>query len=278
MDTGYGGGDYSYTGYGAQGGANGGGWMAGGSQTSPGAKRTDREPSIRPVTIKQLLEAESVTGENVEFKIDDADIASVTFVAQLVNTKPSATNIQYRLDDGTGIIEGKQFINNDLRNEMDSGAKAEIPYNAYVRVYGKLREVGSNRVLNVDHIQQVQDMNEISYHMLEAALVHLQAKGAPAVGANGGAAGGYGEQVDTAMFGGNDYVEDKLRMCNDDAKRFFKYLANAGQDSEGLNVTEIARGLKMDLNRCTECSRQLCEVGLIFSTKDEETWAVLESY
>jgi replication factor A2 len=187
-------------------------------------------------------------------------------VGQLQNVEVKETNIQYRLDDGTGVIDSKAF---DLRSKP-------LQENDYVRVYGKLKEINSRKVFNVDHIHKLQDMNEISYHLLEATLVHLQAKGAPPVGANGGEAG-YSEGMDTGMESGN-YMQDRLRAFSGDAKRFYEYLTTAGQDNEGLNVHDIARALKMDLNKCTECSRQLCEAGLIYSTKDEETFAVLEGF
>jgi hypothetical protein len=49
----------SYTSYGAGGGAGGGGFIPGdGSQQSPGGRREHTQDSLRPVTIKQLLDAQ----------------------------------------------------------------------------------------------------------------------------------------------------------------------------------------------------------------------------
>jgi replication factor A2 len=89
-------GNYSTTNYSAQGGAGGGGFMPVNSQNSPsgGSVRLDdeyqtrrrsadifvqgvRNDSLRPVTIKQLIEAESP--DNTEFKIDGSSISQVCF-------------------------------------------------------------------------------------------------------------------------------------------------------------------------------------------------------
>jgi replication factor A2 len=244
--------------------------------------QVDREPSIRPVTIKQLVDAKAVAGEGgAEHSVDGVQLVSVTFVAQLQNSTATNTFIQYRLDDGTAAIDGKSFLTDDARNAIETGAKQPIPQNAYVRVFGKLKEMNDKRLFNVDHIQQLKDMNEITYHFLEATYVHAQAKGLPTGGglATGvGADQGYGDQMDTGMYGGGGSVNGKLRGVSDDAKKFFKFLSEQTQDNEGVNVHDIARGLRMDLNRVTEASIQLCSDGLIYSTKDEETWAILENY
>jgi hypothetical protein len=56
----YNGYETSYTSYGAGGGAGGGGFIPneGGSQQSPGGRRDYGQDSLRPVTIKQLLDAQ----------------------------------------------------------------------------------------------------------------------------------------------------------------------------------------------------------------------------
>lgn len=69
---------YSTTSYGAQGGAGGGGFMPGdGSQNSPGsANRNYAKETLRPVTIKQILDAQPMSQEG-DFKIDGAEISQV---------------------------------------------------------------------------------------------------------------------------------------------------------------------------------------------------------
>lgn len=71
----YNGYETSYTSYGAGGGAGGGGFIPGdGSQQSPGGRRDHAQDSLRPVTIKQLLDAQPEPGSNDVFKIDGSPI------------------------------------------------------------------------------------------------------------------------------------------------------------------------------------------------------------
>jgi hypothetical protein len=82
----------SYTSYGAGGGAGGGGFIpgdAGGSQQSPGGRRDFTQDSLRPVTIKQLLDAQLEPGSNDTFKVDGQP------VSQVGCTLPTTSNYQH---------------------------------------------------------------------------------------------------------------------------------------------------------------------------------------
>lgn len=69
----------SYTSYGAGGGGGGGGFIQGdGSQQSPSGRRDYTQDSLRPVTIKQILEAQVDPGSKEEFKIDGAVVSQVS--------------------------------------------------------------------------------------------------------------------------------------------------------------------------------------------------------
>jgi hypothetical protein len=77
--TGYNGYETSYTSYGATGGAGGGGFIPGdgGSQQSPGGRKDHTQDSMRPVTIKQLLDAQVEPGSNDISKVDGAPVTQV---------------------------------------------------------------------------------------------------------------------------------------------------------------------------------------------------------
>jgi hypothetical protein len=73
--VGYNGYETSYTSYGATGGAGGGGFIPGdGSQQSPGGRKDHTQDSMRPVTIKQLLDAQVEPGSNDISKVDGAPV------------------------------------------------------------------------------------------------------------------------------------------------------------------------------------------------------------
>src|SRR5690242_10964131 len=93
----------------------------------------------------------------------------VTLVGQVRNISQQTTNITYRLDDGTGVVEVKVWID----PEADTSHKAPIVENSYVRAWGRLKAFNQKRHLGAHFIRPIQNMNEVNYHLLEATLVHL---------------------------------------------------------------------------------------------------------
>jgi replication factor A2 len=61
-----------------------------------------------------------------------------------------------------------------------------------------------------------------------------------------------------------------------DARRVFKLLQEAPQNNEGLHVHNIASQLGMQPNDVFKAGDELLGDGLIYTTVDDETWAVLE--
>jgi replication factor A2 len=61
------------------------------------------------------------------------------------------------------------------------------------------------------------------------------------------------------------------------AKKVFKYLSEAPQTNEGLHQQEIAASLGIDTAQVARAGDDLLAGGLIYTTVDDQTWAVLEA-
>ncbi|KMU81847.1 hypothetical protein CISG_02863 [Coccidioides immitis RMSCC 3703] len=108
MEYGYG--DQFPSGSYGQGGGGGGGGGEGGFMSEVGASqsgKTYNKSSLRPVTIKQLNDATQAYSD-ADFKIDDTEVAQVSFVGQIRNISQLSTFMTYKLDDGTGEIESEK--------------------------------------------------------------------------------------------------------------------------------------------------------------------------
>ncbi|KAL8930957.1 MAG: hypothetical protein Q9208_000058 [Pyrenodesmia sp. 3 TL-2023] len=285
MDYG-GGGNYSTTSYGAQGGMSGGGFMGGsqgGSSQQNAGKGTLSKDTLRPCTIKQVLDA-AQPHPDADFKIDDVEVQQLTFVGQIRNISTQTTNITYKLDDGTGTVEVKQWIDAEATNSLGMGdaakpASSGLVENEWARVWGRLKAFNNRRHVGAHVIRPVTDKMEITYHLLEATYVHLYftkgplepagAKGAGGAGMNGQMDGGYGDS-DMGMGGG------KLSRLSVSAKRVYQCLKESPQNNEGLHVQNIAASTKIPVTEVMKAGDELLADSLIFTTVDDATWALLE--
>ncbi|KAF2094905.1 replication protein A, subunit RPA32 [Rhizodiscina lignyota] len=265
---------YSTTSYGAQGGAGGGGFM-GGSQTSPSGEKNYTKDSLRPVTIKQLMEAEQISDQ--DFKSDGAEITQVTIVGQIRNVAQQTTNVTYKLDDGTGSIEVKQWTDSEAVNNEDSNESSKLAENMYVRVWGKLKSFNTKRHLGATCIRPITDYNEVSYHLLEAAVVHLYFTRGPPGGAKGAQNGGYGAQQTEGH--GNEGMTNggnpEVGRASPAAKQVYQAILTSPQTNEGLHFSDIATRLGWQTADVLQAGNELLDMGVIYTTTDDHTWAIL---
>ncbi|KAF1975062.1 replication protein A, subunit RPA32, partial [Bimuria novae-zelandiae CBS 107.79] len=260
----------SYTSYGAGGG--GGGFMPDGTQNTPSKGRDHIQDTLRPVTIKQILDAQP---DGDDFKIDNTKISQITFVGQIRNIAHQATNITYKLDDGTGTIEVKQWHDADAMEANPQTTK--LIDGSYCRAWGKLKSFHDRRHVGAQIIRPVEDMNEVSYHLLEATAVHLYYTRGPLDQSNN-ADGAASARINTntnangaAQDGGVDVSE-----FSGVAQRVYKFLCKERQGAEGIHYQVVASRLNLDTAVVAEAGDQLLEGGVIYTTVDDQTWAPLE--
>ncbi|KAG4443205.1 hypothetical protein IFR05_001347 [Cadophora sp. M221] len=275
------GGGYQTTSYGAQGGAEGGGFMGGsqqGSQDSPGGNKTYGKETLRPVTIRQIIDAQQ-PHPDAEFKIDGAEVTQLTFIGQINQISSQATNTTYKLDDGTGLIDVKQWVDSDANPDAAKNLPKE---GEYLRVWGRLKAFNNKRHVAAHMIRPIKDFNETSYHLLEATAVHLYfVRGPPeTIGGNGAVKSeGGGLFVDQNGGGAGTTGSSKalaLLKVSTTAKKVFEFLKNAPQNNEGLHVHQIAQGLQLPAAEIFKAGDELLADGFVYTTVDDETWAVLD--
>ncbi|KAI9732371.1 MAG: replication factor A protein 2 [Cirrosporium novae-zelandiae] len=291
--------DYQYTSYGAQGGAGGGGFMnqdGGGSQASPSGRGSYSRDTLRPVTIKQVLTAQQ-SHPDADFRIDGQEITQITFVGQIRNISTQTTNITYRLDDGTGTIDVKQWIDPDTGGPQapdPNSGKPALVENAYARVWGRMKAFNNKRHVGAHVIRPLDNYNEIPYHLLEAAYVHLYlTKGPPELapghplnksGADTANNTGFDNNAGSASYSnvgpgagyGSTPTGKPLPALSVVGRRVYAALKDTPQNNEGLHVQHIASAVGMEVNDVLKGGDELLAQGLIYTTVDDQTWAILE--
>ncbi|XP_071402910.1 replication protein A 32 kDa subunit-like [Centroberyx affinis] len=122
---------------------------------------------ILPCTVSQLLSASEV---NDAFVIGDCEVNQVSVVGVIRGFVPFLSNVQHSVDDMTGPpIDVKQWVNTE-----DSGVTSTFAPGTYVKVSGSLRNLKGQRSLLANDIRCVEDLNEITSHMLEVVQSHMQ--------------------------------------------------------------------------------------------------------
>jgi replication factor A2 len=139
-----------------------------------------------------------------------------------------------------------------------------------------LKSFNDRRSVGAQIIRPVEDMNEVSYHLLEATYIHLQLTRGPLGGANAGT-GAANTNGGAAQQDGGEYGNHDLSGYNALCKKVFKYLREEPQNNEGINCNQIAAGLGLESVDVLKAGDELLAGGLIYTTVDDSTWAVLEA-
>jgi len=246
-----------------------------GSQTdSPSSKKQYGKDTLRPVTIKQLADAQHPNPDAEFFEIDGTEASQVTFVGQIRNISKQVTNITYRLDDGTGTFEVKVWIDDSANDENDAPGRKGLVENAYARVWGKLKTFGKRHV--VAHvIRPVQDMNEVNFHLLEATYVHLYFQRGALGDKNGGGAMN-GQQQDEGYGGGAAPAGQLPATASSASRKLYECILNTPQTNEGLHLQDIAMRTNLEENDVLKAADELIGLGKIYTTVDDHTWGLLD--
>eukprot|EP00064_Thunnus_orientalis_P013782 superscaffoldBa00002298_g13822 len=255
--------------------------MGGGYTQSPGGfaspslsqggekKGRTRATQIIPCTVSQLMSASQA---DEAFKVGDVEVAQVTIVGIIRSTDKSMTNIQYKVDDMTGApMDVKQWVD----TEDPSVDSAVLPPGTYVKVSGNLRSFQNHRSVVAFSVRTLEDMNEITSHMLEVVQAHMALgkpqtmSGAgggmsssvtpmsrPGMGSIGGMGGGY------AVFCEQQYAAAMIKVLS---------LIRGCPDQQGISIQDLKQRLSgMSLSVIKQAVEFLSNEGHIFSTIDED--------
>jgi len=136
-----------------------------------GARKPYDEQNLLPVTIKMLLSATPTTnaGGTGQLALQDGrEINSVKFVGAIRSAEEQSTHIKYVIEDGTGLIEVKQFIDESTDTAFTREMREKTATdNTYVRVIGQLKDFGESHSVVGFSVRVLSSGNELTHHMLE---------------------------------------------------------------------------------------------------------------
>jgi len=244
--------------------------MGGASQSgSQGQKKSYVDEFLRPVTVRQLLDCKPGYNDS-DLHLDGQPITQVTFVGQVRSLNPQTTNITYKVDDGTGTIDVKKWIDPEKAGDSES----KFGLDTYVRVFGRIQSFNGKLHIGAHHMRAIDDFNEVNYHLLEATYVHLCfTKGA---GGGGNAAAGHDAGGDSMFVDSGNHNSNKTANCSRAAQRLYDFLSGSEDGTTGVNLNEIVSGTGMAASDVSRAADELLGQGLVYTTVDDETWAILD--
>lgn len=203
----------------------------------------------------------------------------MSFIGQIRNISTQPTNTTYQVDDGTGVIEVKQWVDPDeTGTSIDGSSHSALATNDWIRVWGRLKAFNNKRHVGAHVIRPVPDKMEITHHLLEATYVHLYfTRGAlEQFSAAAAAGGGRAAEFENGGGGGTGGVGPHLAGLSVVARRVYQTLKSEPQSHEGLHVQDIAARLHLSVTEVVKGGDELLQESLIFPTVNDQTWALLE--
>ncbi|KAF8350645.1 replication protein A subunit RPA32 [Amanita rubescens] len=258
----------------------GGGFIQGASpfsaSASPGGgRRSETSHSLRPVTVAQLVRATQPHAD-AEWTIEGSEVGQVTLVAHIISIQVQATNRIIGLDDGTGRVEARCWVDSTADDETEKWAGIEE--NTYARVTGGLKSFGNKRYINALHIRPIKDPHEVYYHMVEAinASLVLERGAPPAPGQENTTRSGANR--DTSAYTAQSYSNaggmEQYNQLPPLQRSIIKFIIDNTKGDEGVHVAAILRALNTDRSKVDAAIEKLLDEGHIFTTLDDSHFKV----
>lgn len=253
----YNAGGYQQSNYSAGGGQNAGGFVASQGTGSKSDYRKTSNTALRPVQIEQVLNA-SQPHPDSPFMIDGAEIGAITFVGRVVNVSSAATNTTYKIDDGTGSIEVKQWV------DAERATKSQIKNDSNVRIHGSLKTFNQKRHIAVSSLKVVANEKELKYHQVHAQFVSLYYTKGPL---NGQKASEHGDDGVSSSAHASE-LQQKLNSLDPFSRKVMEAIHASPESNEGVNVRALQK--MVGGGNLLATIESLKEDGHLYTTIDED--------
>ncbi|MBW0499473.1 hypothetical protein O181_039188 [Austropuccinia psidii MF-1] len=236
-----------------------GGFMQASQNTPGGSNRP--EQLLRPVTIKQLLDAEPSNTDST-IVIQNVDVVNVSFCAIVRSISKNPTNILLQVEDGTGLIEVRKWAES-TDGEVDGlDSQSGIQEHDWIRVIGAPKIFNGKKHVSGLRLQKIEDFNEINYHLLDTVRVTLSYD-------RGTIDRGHAMNIDQPISHGK-IVQPQHDARNPKQAKIMAFFARGQFPDEGVHVQEIARECGLRVEEVVEETTQLMADGELYTTIDDE--------
>ena len=231
-----------------------------------------------PVSVKQVHGASLDDGT---YHIDSAEVHTVVIMGLVESMEEHSTNMAFKINDGTGMIEAK------LWNEKDTGVSpmaarlASCQTNSFVRIVGALRDFENRKHVLIYDVRPLSDWNELTHHLFQIMFVHQQNTRGPLPGTQ--ASKHVGVNHSASSFAAPQHGGGGVAMqmdANEGPKALLLKAFAGSEDYEGITIDQCKSYLtRNNVNNLNDAAirrlvSEMAEEGIIFSTTDEHHYAM----
>ncbi|KAI8089095.1 uncharacterized protein BX664DRAFT_385639 [Halteromyces radiatus] len=215
-------------------------------------KKARGEQSLRPVTVKQLQNVQMP--QEGTFFIDDVEISQIRLVGVIRDVNEQSTNVTYRVEDGTGSIEVKKWIDQNESSAELSRRYGLLP-DKYVRISARLNSFNNRISLMAFDIRAITDYNEISYHLLDATYNHIRNSST------------------------KDYPMQDAAPVNSLLEKVFTVIQSSGTD-EGIHIDQLISSFhgQYPEAQIREAADNLYQEGRVYNTVDDDHFKCTDQF
>jgi replication factor A2 len=258
---------------------NFGGGGGGSSQDSIDKKRRSYdEQTLIPVTIgmasKAHMDASSGDGRLV---LDDGrPLHSIKLIAAVRSVEDMSTNVVYQIEDGTGLIDVKQWLDDNDSSAIMEMRKETAKDVIYVKVIGQVKDYEGQKMIVANSVRRISTGNELTHHLLEVMYSAEMFKRADSivtpqpmmVSSSSSFLGGFGNygSVSASTGAGRASVDSNESKKN----RLIAVMQQYDQGEEGVSV-DLCVQMLPDLSKpeILKLIEMLSEEGSVYSTISE---------
>ncbi|EFJ17203.1 hypothetical protein SELMODRAFT_421246 [Selaginella moellendorffii] len=250
----------------------------------PSVKKSGAPSSgLFPLTVKQMSRAiQSSTDDNLI--VDGQSMSNVTMVGMLLGKEERATDISFMLDDGTGRVEVKRWI--ESPDAPEALQLHSIQHGQYVRIHGHLRTFQNKRTVVAFAVKPITDFNEITFHFLDCIFAHTyNTKSQGAARPDGPASPPTFNHTNYSNPVSNPYAtpaapanSNGMSECQRRVQAVFEE-PSVKESEQGLHVDEIARRITgFSKKQVRDAVEFLVNEGYVYSTVDDEHFKSTNTY
>lgn len=227
------------------------------------SQRQQTRSTLSPVTIKQIHDSTQPVPDG-EFEVNNVALNMVSFVGVVRKVENNTSAVTITIEDGTGSVDVRKWVDEKIATAAEEGERFLALENKYVYVTGALKEMQLKKSIQHANIREIEDYNEVTYHMLYAISNHLEAQGLMKKGAKQENGLFVSENSGVAASNGDSgSVSDKIMNV---------ITSNTPSMPEGVPIQWIGDLLGILTDVVREQCLQLSEMGKVYQGYDESSY------